>query len=173
MRTWVLAEFDGEEALLQAVRRLREMGHRQVDAHSPVPLHGAAEALGLPRSRVPLICLAGGLAGATSGYLLQWWTVGVDFPINVGNRPPHSAPAFIPITFELGILFASLSVFFGLLALFRFPRPHHPVFDVDAFRGASVDQYWLSVPVEDPAASPADELRRLGATRVEAVEEGS
>ena len=169
MRTWVVAEFDGEEALLAAARRLVEEGRKGVDVHSPVPLHGTPEALGLGPSRMPLVCLMGGLAGIATGYLLQWWTVGVDFPINVGNRPPVSDPAFVPITFELGVLFAAVSVFVGLLWRFGFPRPHHPVFEAEGFLDASVDGLWLSVPIRDGEPSPEEELRAMGALRVEAI----
>ncbi len=172
MQSFVLAEFPDEEALLAAARRLRELGHRELDLHSPVPIHEAAHALGLPPSPVPRWCLAGGLLGAATGYGLQWWTVGVDFPINVGNRPPHSPLAFVPITFELAVLFASFAVFFGLMARFRFPRPHHPAFEVEGFRRASVDALWLSCPVEGDPEPVAAELRRLGGTEVSVVPGG-
>jgi hypothetical protein len=172
MRAWVLARFEEEEALLAAARRLREAGLSAVDVHSPVPIPGTAEALGLPPSRVPLVCLVGGLVGVAVGYALQWWTAAVDFPINVGNRPPHSWPAFVPITFELGVLFAAVSVVAGLLILSGLPRPYHPVFESDAFLGTSVDELWLSVPVDDGVRPPVDELRSLGATQVEIVETG-
>jgi len=97
--------------------------------------------------------------------------VGVDWPLNVGNRPPHSPPAFIPVTFELGVLFASLSIFFGLLfAYFKFPRVHHPVFEVEEFRSASIDRLWLSAAVgRTEADGVAAELRRLGARSVSIV----
>ncbi len=175
MTAFVLAEFEREPALLDAARALRARGNRSVDLHSPYPLHGADEALGLRRSTVPLVALVAGVVGAASGYLLQWWTVGIDWPLNVGNRPPHSAPAFIPVTFELGVLFASLAIFLGLLfAYFRFPRVHHPVFEVEAFRSATVDALWLSAEVEGAEAEPvAAELRRLGARRVSIVGEGT
>ncbi len=175
MTAFVLAEFEREPALLEAARALRARGHRAVDLHSPYPLHGADEALGLRRSTVPLVALVAGVAGAASGYLLQWWTVGIDWPLNVGNRPPHSAPAFIPVTFELGVLFASLAIFLGLLfAYFRFPRVHHPAFEVEAFRSATVDALWLSAEVEGADAERvAAELRRLGARQVSIVGEGT
>lgn len=175
MTAWVLAEFERERALLDAARALRARGHRAIDLHSPYPLHGASEALGLRRSTVPLVALVAGVVGATSGYLLQWWTAGVAWPLNVGNRPPHSAPAFIPVTFELGVLFASLSIFLGLLfAYFRFPRVHHPAFEVEAFRSATIDALWLSAEVEADQTEPvADELRRLGARQVSIVGEGT
>ncbi len=175
MTAFVLAEFEREPALLDAARALRARGNRSVDLHSPYPLHGADEALGLRRSTVPLVALVAGVAGAASGYLLQWWTVGIAWPLNVGNRPPHSAPAFIPVTFELGVLFASLAIFLGLLfAYFRFPRVHHPAFEVEAFRSATVDALWLSAEVEGADAEPvAAELRRLGARQVSIVGEGT
>lgn len=174
MKAYVLGEFEREEALLGATRELRGRVQGTLDLHSPYPLHGADEALGLPRSRVPLVALVAGVTGALGGYLMQWYLAAVDWPLNVGNRPPHSAPAFIPVTFELGILFASLAIFFGLLGgFFGFPRLHHPVFEVEAFRSASIDGLWLSAEVEGKDAEPvAAELRRLGARHVAIVPEG-
>ena len=176
MTSYVLGEFAEERAALDAVRALRAKGHEALDLHSPYPIHGAEEALGLRRSTVPIVALVAGVTGAISGYVLQWWTVGVDWPLNVGNRPPHSPPAFIPITFELGVLFASLTIFFGLLfAYFRFPRVHHPVFEVEEFRSATIDRLWLSAAVgRTEADAVAGELRRLGARSVSIVpEEGA
>lgn len=172
MSHYVVAEFAEERALLAAARALRGQGLAELDLHSPVPLHGADEALGLRRSVVPRIALGAGLVGAASGYLMQWWMVGVDFPINVGNRPPHSPPAFVPITFELGVLLAALGIFLGLFALWGLPRLHHPVFEVEAFRSASVDGLWLSAAVApDRAAAVVADLRGLGARQVEVVED--
>ncbi len=167
--TYVLGEFAEDEALLDAARALR--GEGTVDLHSPYPIHGAEEALGLRRSTVPLVTLVAGVTGAVTGYLLQWYTVGFDWPLNVGNRPPHSPPAFVPVTFELGVLFAALTIFFGLLfAYFRFPRVHHPVFEVEAFRTASIHRLWLSAAVADDRAQVvAAELRRMGAENVSVV----
>ncbi len=173
MTAVVLAEFEREAALLDAARAVSAKGNARVDLHSPYPLHGADEALGLRRSTVPIVALVAGVTGALIGYLLQWWVNGVDWPLNVGNRPPHSPPAFIPVTFELGVLFASLTIFLGLLfAYFRFPRVHHPVFEVEAFRSASIDALWLSAEVDGTDAEPlAAELRRMGARQVSIVAE--
>jgi hypothetical protein len=174
MKATVLGEFEREQALYDATRALRARGDASLDIHSPYPLHGADEALGLKRSTVPLVALIGGLTGAITGYLLQWYTVGFDWPLNVGGRPPHSPPAFVPVTFELGVLFAAFSIFFGLLGgYFGFPRVHHPVFEVEAFRSATVDALWLSAEVEAGAADGvAAELRRLGARQVSIVPGG-
>ncbi len=175
MTSFVLGEFADEDAVLGAARALRARGVSGLDIHSPYPLHGSDEALGLPRSTVPLVALVAGVAGAVSGYLLQWLTVGYLWPINVGNRPPHSPPAFVPVTFELGVLSAALAIFLGLVfAYFRFPRVHHPVFEVEAFRSASIDRLWISARVEaGEAAAIADELRRLGAGEVSIVPEAA
>ncbi len=168
----VLAEFRDEATLCAAARRLRELGHRRLDASSPVPVHGLDEALGLRRSPVPLIALMGGVIGACGGYLMQWWMNAVDFPINVGNRPPHSPPANIPITFETGVLVASICIVVGLIVLAGLPRLYHPVFEVEAFRTASVDGLWIGAEVS-PADQQAveEELRRLGAVQVSRVAE--
>lgn len=173
MRALVLGEFGAEAALLEAARTLRAGGRARLDLHSPYPLHGAEEALGLRRSTVPLVALGAGVVGAASGYLMQWYMVGFDWPLNVGGRPPHSAPAFIPVTFELGVLFAALAIFFGLLAgYFGFPRVHHPAFEVEAFRSATIDGLWLSAEVDaGEAETTAAELRRLGARQVSIVPE--
>jgi hypothetical protein len=172
-KAYVLGEFEREHALFDAVRVLRSKGHHGLDLHSPYPLHGADEALGLRRSTVPLVALVAGVVGAVSGYLLQVYVNGIAWPLNVGGRPPHSAPAFIPVTFELGVLFSALAIFLGLLfAYFRFPRVHHPVFEVEAFRSASIDALWLSAEVEGAEAEQvAQELRRLGARQVSVVAE--
>ena len=168
---YVLAEFKDDRALLAAARRLRALGHRRLDLHSPYPLHGADEALGLARSKVPLIALVGGVFGAAGGYLMQWWMNAVDYAINVGNRLPHSPPTNIPITFETGVLLASLSIVVGFAALCGFPRTYHPTFELDAFRTASVDALWLSAEVKpDEAEAVVKELRELGALQVSAVE---
>jgi hypothetical protein len=172
MTAYVLGEFEREEALLAAARALRSRPGTILDIHSPYPLHGTDEALGLKRSTVPLVALVAGVTGACSGYLLQYYISAVDWPLNVGGRPPHSAPSFIPVTFELGVLFASFAIFLGLLGFyFGFPRVHHPVFEVEAFRSASIDALWISAEVDGDAEPVAAELRKLGARTVEIVPE--
>ncbi len=169
---YVLAEFKEEKALLAACRRLRQLGYAKLDAYSPYPLHGVDEALGLKKSVIPLIALVAGVVGATSGYVMQWWMNSVDWAINVANRPPHSPPANIPITFETGVLIASLAIVFGLFALCGFPRPYHPVFEVEGFRTASVDALWLSAEVTpEQEEKVAAELTRAGGVQVSRVHE--
>jgi hypothetical protein len=172
MKAYVLGEFEREDALLGAARTLRARPGVSVDLHSPYPLHGSDEALGLGRSTVPLVALVAGLTGAISGYLLQFYVNALAWPLDVGGRPAHAAPAFIPVTFELGVLFAAFAIFLGLLGFyFGFPRLHHPVFEVEAFRSASIDALWLSAEVEGDGEPTAAELRRLGARQVTIVPE--
>jgi hypothetical protein len=171
MADWILGEFGNEEELLEAARDLKQKGHAEVETYSPYPLHGASEAVGLKPSKLPLFALVAGLSGATAAYLIQWFTNAVNWPINVGGRPPHSAPVFVPITFETGVLIAAFSIFFGLWALLRLPQPYHPVFEVEGFRSASTSGLWLSV--ETPGSSEteqlAERLRALGARQVAVV----
>ncbi len=169
---WVLARYDESDAVLAAARSLRQAGHASVDIHSPYPLPGSDEALGLRRSRVPLLALCGGLVGVATAIGMQIWMNAVDFPINVGNRLLVPRPALVPVTFELGVLFSSFAIFFGMMGLWGFPRPHHPVFEVEAFRSAAVDGLWLTAEVNaEDAERVAEELRRSGASQVEIAPE--
>ena len=145
----LMAEFDSPEALLAAARRAFAAGFRRMDAYSPFPVDGLAEAIGFPRTRVPLIVLIGGLIGCVGGFYLQYWVAVIDYPINIGGRPLNSWPSFIPVTFELTILIASLFAFFGVLALNRLPMPYHPVFNVERFELASRNRFFLCIEAVD------------------------
>jgi hypothetical protein len=113
-RAWVMGSFATPHAVVAAARELRRRGYADLDTYSPFPLEETSEALGLEASRMPLFVAVGGFGGAATGYLLQWYCAAVSFPLNIGGRPPHSPPSFIPITFELAILFGAFGAFFGL-----------------------------------------------------------
>ena len=157
----VLGEFADEHALLAAAKKVYRAGYRRADAFSPVPVDGLAEALGRRRSWVPPIVLVGGLGGATLGYLTQWFSATIDYPFNIGGRPFHSWPMFIPITFEMGILGAALSGVAAMFALNRLPRLHHPLFAVPGFERASVDRYFLCIEASDPKFGDAARTQRF------------
>ena len=174
MRRFVLGEFSRPDACVEAARKLREIGVSGLDAYSPYPLHGIDEALELPRSKVPLVALTGGVLGALGGYTLQWWMNAVDYPINVGNRPQHGFWTNIPITFESGVLIAVLSIFFSsIFVFFGLPRTYHPVFESERFRTASLDAFWISAETADENAVPGLEqkFREAGARKVHTVVE--
>jgi hypothetical protein len=146
----VMAEFEDGEALLAAAKRVREAGYRRMDAYTPIPVEGLWEAIGFPTTRLPFIVLASGMCGACAGFGLQYWVHVINFPLNVGGRPFNSWPSFIPITFEMTILFAALSAVFGMIALNGLPMPYHPVFNVPAFERASTDRFFLCIEAQDP-----------------------
>jgi len=157
----LIAEFDNPEALVGAAHRAFAEGFRKMDAYSPFPVEGLAEALGFHRTRVPLIVLTGGILGCLGGFFLQYWLAVIDYPINVGGRPLNSWPSFIPVTFELTILIAALSAFFGVLALNGLPMPYHPVFNVERFELASRNRFFLLIEVADPRFDSAGTRRFL------------
>jgi len=146
----LIAEFTGPEPLVEATKRAYEAGYRRMDAYTPFPVHGLAEAMGRRGIRIPLIVLAGGIAGGLGGFLLQTYGAVFDYPNNIGGRPLFSWPAFIPITFELTILGAVFAAVFGLLALNGLPQPHHPVFNAPNFEMASRSHFFLCIEAADP-----------------------
>lgn len=157
----LMAEFPDPEALVEGAVRVQEAGYRQIDAFSPFPIEGLPDALGLGRTKIPLIVLLGGIIGGLGGFMMMLFSATVDYPLNVGGRPLNSWPAFIPITFELTILIAGLTAVIGMLILNGFPRPYHPVFNVEAFREhASRDGFFLVIESEDPRFDP-DATRRF------------
>jgi hypothetical protein len=145
----LMAEYNAPEALLEATQRAYAAGYRRMDAYSPFPVEGLADALGFTRPQLPLLVLGGGIVGAIGGYMLQYYTSVITYPLNIGGRPFHSWPAFIPVTFETTILVAAVTAVLGMLALNGLPRPHHPVFNVERFERASSDQFFLCIESED------------------------
>ncbi len=168
----LMAEFASGEALVAAVRRAREAGYGRVEAYSPFPVEGMSNAIGFTGSRVPLFTLLGGIAGGVGGYFLQWYSAVIDYPINIGGRPLNSWPAFIPITFEMTVLFGGLAGAIGMILLNGLPRLYHPVFNAPHFSLASRDRFFLCVEVTDPLFDHARLLRlleELGALEVDDV----
>ena len=157
----MMAEFDSPTALVAAAHRTHQAGYQKIDAYSPFPVEGLAEAIGFHRNAVPLVVLIGGLIGGLSGYLMQYWISAVSYPINVGGKPYHSWPAFIVVTFEMTILFAGLSAVFGMLALNGLPMPYHPVFNAPRFAFATKDRFFLIIFSSDTKYSAAETRRFL------------
>ena len=169
----LMAEFDSPHDLVAAANKAREAGYRKMDAYTPFPIEELPEALGFRHNRLPLLVLIGGIAGAIFGYGLQYWASVIEYPINVGGRPLHSWPSFIPPTFETTILFAALTAVLGMLALNGLPMPHHPVFNAPRFALATRDAFFLCIEATDPKFDREQTqyfLQQLGAHQVAEVE---
>ena len=146
----VMAEFDNPTSLVEAARRTYDEGYRRFESYSPYPVHEVFDAMHIRDKRVSLFVLIGGLTGLCTGLGLQIWVSAIAYPLNVGGRPFISWPMFIPVTFELTILFGAFAAVFGMLGLNGLPMPYHPVFNVDRFEHASRDKFFLLVESTDP-----------------------
>jgi ActD protein len=146
----LMAEFDDPSALVAAARRAYEAGYRKMDTFSPFPVEEAWEAIGHQDRRLSKIVLAGGLTGLLTGIGLQEWVHELAYPINIAGKPLNSWPQFVPVCFELTILFAALSAVLGMIILNGLPAPYHPAFNVPRFERASRDKFFLLVESDDP-----------------------
>jgi hypothetical protein len=169
----IIAEFREPEQLVTAARAAYDAGYRRMDAYSPYEVEGVAEAIGFRKTRVPLIVLLGGICGALLAYGMQWYSAVLSYPINVGGRPLHSWPSFVPITFELTVLFAAIAGVIGMLILNGLPRPYHPVFNAPEFKLASQTRFFLCIEAADEifqAEQVRQFLHSLGAEKISEVE---
>jgi Alternative complex III, ActD subunit len=170
-RYGLMASFEEPEQLLAAANRAREEGYRNMDAYTPMPVDGLADAIGFRSSAVPRIVLLFGALGAAGGFGLMWWMTVIAYPHIVDGRPLNSWPAYIPITFECMVLLASLSAVIGMLALNGLPQPYHPVFNVPRFERASRDRFFLCIEASDPKFDAKATRAFLEDLRPQAVED--
>lgn len=167
MPSVLLGEFDSADSCAAAIKRLRERGHPPIDAYMPYPAKNVEEALELPRSPLPRYVLLFGIIGAGTAYLILWWTQNVSYPLNIGSHPTHAVPAYIGITFETMVLFASFASFIGMLRLCRLPRLWHPIFEVQGFERASVDRFFVVLQENGNGNDELQEaLEEVGALRI-------
>jgi mono/diheme cytochrome c family protein len=168
----VLAEYDTPGELVEAARKVRDAGYTQFDCYSPFPVHGIDDAMGIRRTRLPILIFAGGFAGTVGGLVLQWWTNAYNWPWNISGKPAWSLPANVPIIFETTILLAVLTSFFGMWIFNKLPQVWHPFFRSERFNQVTDDAFMLGIEARDrrfdPIATPAL-LRDAGAIGVENV----
>lgn len=170
----LMAEYPSAQHLLEAAEKAHSAGFRAMDAYTPFPVEALSEVIcDHHKSKVPLICLTGGITGALAGWGLEVWTSTVDYPMNIGGKPYYSWPAFIPVLFECTVLFAAFSAAIGMFILNKLPQPYHPVFNVERFREkASRDGFFLCIEAEDRKFDPTETrafLLQTGATEVNDV----
>ena len=170
----LVAEFESPSVLVAAARSARAAGYRSLDAYSPFPIHELDGALELPKTKLPLLVLAGGVTGCATALLMQWFSAVIHYPLNVAGKPLASWPSFIPITFEMTILFAAFAAVFGMIAMNGLPMPYHPIFNASHFALASRDRFFLCIEAKDALFDrerTAKFLEGLGATVVSEVED--
>jgi hypothetical protein len=169
----VLGEFDSAKDAVRAIEALKAKSVLDLELYSPYPVPEAYDLLEIKRSPMPALILCGAIIGGMGGLALQLWCNGIVFPINIGGKPLFSIPSSIPITFETTILCGGLTAFFGLWAVLKLPRLHHPVFEVPHFGSSAVNHCWLSIatdPGELNVTRARQALEEAGAKRVETID---
>jgi len=184
----VIGEFDDVTAVTRAAEATRDAGYVWFDVHSPFPIHGIDDAIGIKPTILPWIVLGGGLTGMATGLVLTWFTMASSFALPgppgvppqegyqyfISAKPYMSLPAFIPVIFELTILLASFGAVFGMLLLNKLPTLSHPLFTSARFRRATADRFYLAIEAKDQrfdAEDTAAFLKEHGALETELVEE--
>ncbi len=170
----LLAEFDKPADVMHAAEKVRDAGYKVWDVHTPYPIHGMDEAMGLKNSKVGWFSFIGGVTGYTSGMLLIWFTNAVDYKVMIGGKPMFSPFGAFPPSYELTILFGAFGALLGMLFLNRLPRLHHPLLKHDRFKLVTHDKYFIVIETADPKYSPKETrelLEAAGSKRIELVEE--
>ncbi|HZS06867.1 MAG TPA: DUF3341 domain-containing protein [Blastocatellia bacterium] len=168
-----VAAFDSDEKLLEAAARVRQAGYTKFDCHTPYPVHGLDRAMGLRRSRLPLIIIGGTITGFLTAYALQYWVGVIKQPVVIGNKPLFAIPYAVPVLFELSVLLTSFGAVLGMLALNGLPRLYHPLFNSENFKKSSDDTFFISIESKDPLFNEDKTvalLTEVGGQDVELVE---
>jgi hypothetical protein len=176
MKTWgVLAEFDSAQSIYYACEKVRDAGYSKWDAHTPFPVHGLDKAMGLKSSTLPWLVLCCGLTGVVAAMTLQWWVHAVRYPLVFAAKPMFSWQAFVPVTFEVMVLFSALGAVIGMFHFNRLPQLYHPLFRSERFERVTDDRFFISIEAEDPSfeesAVQAFLTNECGALHVEVVED--
>lgn len=161
--------FDREDLVLKAAQKTREMGFKKFDAITPYPVHGMEEACGIKRSWIPYVTFIAGSIGCFLGWLLTYWTSAVNWALNIGGKPFHSLPAFIPIVFEVTVLFAALSSVVAMLRACGLPKVDPPVIDPDL----TCHKFAVFIPHDDTGYDEKrieEMFKSLGATQIKKTE---
>jgi len=170
----LLAEFDNPAELYHACEQVRDAGYRDWDSFSPFPVHGIEKAMGFSWSFIPWVAAAFGFTGAAGGFALQAWVATTAYPLVISAKPLLSWQAFIPVTFEVGILSTAIGTLLSMLIFNGLPRLHHPLFGSERFEKASDDKFFVAIEAKDgkfELEGTRAFLEGLGAAHVEVVED--
>lgn len=177
-----LAEYEQPGDLMHAAEKVRDAGYQSWDCHTPYPVHGMDEAMGLKPTRIGYISFVFGISGVALAATMMLFMNASDasflgfpgYPIIVGGKPAASFPSMVPIMFELGILLCGLATLFGMLGLLKLPRHHHPIFFSERFARATDDRFFISIEAKDPKFHLESTKKLLESTHpanVELIEE--
>jgi hypothetical protein len=159
----ILAEFDSAAELMHAAEKVRAEGYKEFDCHSPFPIHGMDEAMGLKRSPLGFIVFTGGTLGLLGAILLTWWTSTIDYPLIISGKPLFSYQAYVPVIFAVTVLFSAITATFGMFAINQLPRLSHPIFNSDKFGKFSDDGFFVSIESSDKKYDEQETQRFLKA----------
>jgi hypothetical protein len=172
--TAIIAEFDGPATLLKAAEQVRDAGYTTFDCHSPFPIHGMDQAMGLKRSPLGWVVGAAAAVGVGGITFFQWWTSAVDYKFVISGKPLFSFQAYVPIIFGIGVLLSAFAAAFGMFHFNRLPRLHHPVFSSEHFKKFSTDGFFVSIEATDAKFDAGETkafLESIGATYTEVVQD--
>ena len=169
----LLARFDTPKEILKAASVVKEEGYIDFDCHTPFPVHGLDDAMGLKRSIIGYIVGFGCFLGASGGLFLQWWTSAIEYPIIISGKPFFSWQAFMIITFVLMILGGAFAALIGMFHINKMPAFHHPLFNSDNFKKATDDAFFVCIESKDPQFDLEDSknfLSLIGGKDIEVIE---
>ncbi len=172
----LLAQYEDVDSIKKAAEKVRDAGYSNWDCHTPFPVHGLDPAMGIRRTRLPYIIMAGGTLGLLTAITMQWWMNAIDYPYIISGKPYWSVPANVPIMFELTVLFSGLTAFFVTLGRCGFPRFHHPLFNSERFAKVTDDKFFLAIEARDPkydSVGTKELLEATSPTAIESVEDDS
>ena len=170
----IIAEFKDTKSILKAAKLVREEGYINFDCHTPFPVHGLDDAMGLKRSIIGYIVGIGCVSGASAGLFLQWWSSTIAYPVVISGKPFFSWQAFMIVTFVLMVLGGAFAALIGMFHLNRMPTYHHPLFNSENFQKATDDSFFVSIEFKDPKFNiddTKDFLLSIGGKNIEVIEE--
>jgi mono/diheme cytochrome c family protein len=169
----VTALFASSEKILSAAKAVSNKGYKKFDTYTPYPIHGLDNAMDLKRSMIGRVTLIAGMAGVVSLVLFTWWANSIDYPLQIGGKPYFAWPSYVPLMFEMGVLFGAVTTVISLLAIWLgLPRNSHPLHDTEFMRKVSDDRFGVCIEASDPKfdeTKTAMFLETLGSEKVETV----
>ena len=170
----LMAEYDTARSIFHACEKVRDAGYEKWDSYTPFPVHNLDKAMGLKPSILGVIVFICGMTGASCGMLLQWWTSTIEYPVIIAAKPYFSYQAFVPVTFELGVLLASFGAVFGMLGLNKLPQWYHSLFNSERFSRVTDDRFFICIEARD-SKYDYERTRKLlestGAVHIEEIED--